>query len=876
MSKIRIYELAKELGVDNKIVINVASDIGVPGKLSHSNSLDADEADQIRRAVIRQAIGTSPESQVVTTRVNKSTGEANTVVESRKGNVIRRRKREGAEEAEAPIAAESAEEASTEEAAEQAEQPSEMVKIFDREVNLDPAKQTVVVENDPFAAPTATTRAQRNKDVEIVEVQAQEEAPAEEEVKKSTAGPRVLGKISLPQKKAAAKATGSLRPSASGQNAVAFRPVEEEESDENKRKGAGARKKTKKREISRLELVDYEGRMGGRKAHKPGKLQKQKETERPADSAAAKVGKKNVKIASEVILVGELAKQMSVKVGEVIAKLMELGVLATINQSIDVDTATIVAEELGYQVERTGFDEKNILKQKDQDDPASLVSRSPVVTVMGHVDHGKTTLLDTIRKTAVAAKEHGGITQHIGAYGVKLDNDRSITFIDTPGHAAFTTMRARGAQVTDVVVLVVAADDGVMPQTIEAVNHAKAAGVPIVVAVNKIDKPNTTTDRLKTQLAELGLNPEEWGGDTLYFPVSALKGTGIKELLEGILLVVEMKDLRANPARRASGTVIEARQDKGRGSVATILVQNGTLHVGDVFVSGAEFGRIRSMTNSSGEKVDQAGPSTPVEITGLSGVPFAGDDFFVVENEADARQVSSERANKKLASEQRLASGPISLEEFARRANNMGALGLNIILKADVHGSLEAGKTAIEQLTTEKVKVRVIHSGVGGITESDVQLAIASKAIIVGFGVRAETRATTEAENANVELRFYRIIYEMIDDIKLAMAGLLAPIKKENHLGRVEVRETFNIPKIGTIAGCYVTQGVVKRSGYVRLLRDKKVVYEGKIAALKRFKDDAREVQSGYECGLSIENYNDIKVGDEFEVYDIEEVAATL
>jgi translation initiation factor IF-2 len=510
------------------------------------------------------------------------------------------------------------------------------------------------------------------------------------------------------------------------------------------------------------------------------------------------------------------------------------------------------------------------------DEEANLVSRPPVVTVMGHVDHGKTSLLDAIRKTTVASREAGGITQHIGAYSVTLEDGRVISFIDTPGHAAFTSMRARGAQVTDIVILVVAADDGVMPQTIEAINHAKAAGVPILVAVNKMDKHDANPDRVKQQLVEHGLQPEDWGGDTMYFPISAIKGTGIEGLLEGVLLVAEMKELRANPNRRAKGTVIEARQDRGRGTVATVLVQNGTLRIGDVFVVGACSGRIRAMLNHLGDRVTEATPSTPVEISGIDGMPTAGDDFFVVETEGAAREIASNRAEKVALAERMHASGPISLEEFARRANNMVAVELNLVIKADVIGSLEAVRVAVEQLSTHKVKVKVIHGGVGGITESDIQLGIASKAIVIGFGVRGEPRALSEAENNRVEVRFYRVIYELIDDVKRAMVGLLAPIREEVALGRVDVRDTFSVPKIGTVAGCFVADGIVKRGCYARVLRDSKVIYQGRLGSLRRFKDDVKQVQSGYECGISVENFNDVKVGDVIEVFEYRETEASL
>jgi translation initiation factor IF-2 len=595
------------------------------------------------------------------------------------------------------------------------------------------------------------------------------------------------------------------------------------------------------------------------------------------DASSQKGGKKVIRIAGDVIMVGDLAHQMSLKAGELISKLIAMGVMATINQAIDVETATIVADEFGFTVEFTGFDELNVLQIEGIDDPEKQQPRPPVVTVMGHVDHGKTSLLDYIRKTSVTAKEHGGITQHIGAYTVETSSHKRVTFLDTPGHAAFTAMRARGAQITDIVILVVAADDGVMPQTIEAINHAKSANVPIIVAVNKMDKPAANPEKVKQQLAEYGLQPEDWGGDTMFVPVSAKAGTGIENLLESVLLLAEVKELKANPECRMKGTVIEVRQEVGRGTVATILVQAGTLKIGDLFVAGAEWGKIRAMNDHTGSRIDVAGPSTPVEITGLSGAPSAGDDFVVVQNENQAKQVATTRTHIRKAKDQLAsASGPVSLEEFARQATEAKVSDLNVIVKADVHGSLEAVKESLNKLGNEEVRVKVVHGAVGGINESDVQLAVASKAIILGFGVRGEPRALAEAESAGIELRFYRIIYELIDDIKAALGGLLKPLIKEKNLGRVEVRQTFSAPKIGTIAGCYVVDGTVKRGGRIRLVRDSRVVHEGRMSSLKRFKDDVKEVQSGYECGLSIDGYNDVKVGDVIEVFEIEEVARTL
>lgn len=909
MSKLRIYELAKELGVENKVIIAKASEIGMSGKLSHSSSLESHEADQIRRSILRETMGvdakaqvasSSRESERLTTRIDKFTGEAQAIVESRKGNVIRRRRQPGSEagsddggavqsvesvhaavlpemEVHEPMLARAEEERVVAEAIVHELPVTEAVML--EPVVAEPEPETLPVEpEEPEATvpeiPPAATNGHSAAPVRSVPAAAVVTPP-----KKAVIGPRVLGKIELPQAKKpvvakpeAAKGEPPRTRSAQDMRAA----LDEEEQESSKKKAA---KKGRKREISRIDLIDYESRDGRRAGPRPKGRSKESasdfDRQSQLEQTRPKASKRVVQV-NEVITVGELARQMSLKSGDVIAKLIELGVMATINQAIDLDTATVVAEEFDFQVESTKFDESSILEDQTPEDMSRRVVRAPVVTVMGHVDHGKTSLLDTIRKAAVAEKEHGGITQHIGAYQVQVPAKGAITFIDTPGHAAFTSMRARGAKITDIVVLVVAADDGVMPQTIEAINHAKAANVPIVVAVNKVDKPEAQPDRIRQQLVEHGLQPEDWGGDTMFFNVSALKKQGIAEMLEGLLLVAEVRELRANPDRRARGTIIEAKQEKGKGTVATVLVQNGTLRVGDVFVAGAEFGRIRSMVNDGGDNLTEAGPSVPVEITGMTGIPDSGDDFFVVETEAKAREVAEQRAHTKQRHEQRIAAGPISLEEFAKRANNLAAEELNVILKTDVHGSLEAVQEALERLSTPKVKVRVLHAAVGGINESDVQLAIASKAIVIGFGVRAEARALQEAESLGVELRFYRIIYELLDDVKKAMAGLLAPIRQEVRTGRVEIRETFNIPKAGTVAGCYVVDGVIKRASFVRLLRDSRVVHEGKLASLKRFKDDVREVQMGYECGLMLEGYNDVKNGDTLEVFDIKEVAASI
>ncbi|NLF25297.1 MAG: translation initiation factor IF-2 [Deltaproteobacteria bacterium] len=867
MAKMRVYELARELGVENKEVVAKARELGFLQKGSHSSSLESEEAELLRRAFIRAAIGTSPDSEVITTCVDERTGEQRTVVESRKGNIVRRRRRVVEEpvevEASAPEQPEEVPPPLSEEPV-QAQEPSEV------EV---PVESAEVVE-EPQQLEEASPPVEEESAGDLPEASV-EEAPREEA--KKTVGPKILGRIQLPQKKAKVERTVRPEPVWDSPGIAAVADDDEEEGG----KHGGKRRKTRKREFSRGDLIDYEGRPT-RRLRTEGRGRGRDGASADRDEGAREVmpqkaSKRVIRMSGDVITVGELSRQMSLKAGEVISKLMSLGVMATINQAIDKDTAAIVADECDFTIEFTGFDEDLILARESSSEAVQLEKRPPVVTVMGHVDHGKTSLLDCIRKTTVAAKEHGGITQHIGAYQVRLDQDRIITFIDTPGHAAFTAMRARGAQVTDVVVLVVAADDGVMPQTVEALNHAKAAGVPIVVAMNKMDKPTANPDRIRQQLAERGVQPEEWGGDTIFLGVSALNGQGVPELLEAILLVAEMKELKADVLGRARGIIVEARQERGRGVVATVLIQQGNLKIGDVFVSGAESGRVRSMLSDLGTRLESAGPSVPVEITGFSGVPFAGDDFAVVASENEAKQVAdNRRAILTLKDQLALAGGPVSLEEFSRRATEQQAAELNLILKADVHGSLEAVRQAVEGLSGEKVKVRVLHGAVGAVNESDVQLAIASRAIVIGFGVRGEPRALNEAESYGIEVRFYRIIYELLDEVKQAMAGLLAPIKKEVSLGHAEVRDTFSVPKVGTVAGCYVLDGTVKRGALLRLVRDSRVVHEGRMLALRRFKDDVKEVQSGYECGISFDGYNDVKLGDLIEAFEIKEIAATI
>lgn len=587
----------------------------------------------------------------------------------------------------------------------------------------------------------------------------------------------------------------------------------------------------------------------------------------------------NVIKIGETIQVKELAEKLDVGPSQVIGKLIPLGVMASLNQDIDFDTASLVAAEFDKQLE---FDEsieeeqeesleEVLAEELDYEDKAEdLKERAPVVTVMGHVDHGKTSLLDSIRETSVIKKEAGGITQHIGAYTVDIQG-KKIVFLDTPGHEAFTSMRARGAQITDVAILVVAADDGVMPQTIEALNHARAANVPIIVAVNKMDKPDANVDRIKQELMQEGLTAEDWGGDTIFVPVSALKGEGIDELLEMILLVSEVQELKANPNRNAVGTVIESNLDKGRGPVATLLVQKGTLSVGDALVAGSSSGKVRAMIDDKGKRIKSAGPSTPVEILGLSETPNSGDTFYMVKNEKQAKQIA-ERSKIRKKSDQVKAFHKVSLDNLFDTIEEGQVKELNLIIKGDVKGAVEAIKQSLEKLSTEEVRVNPIHGGVGAIVESDIMLASASNAIVIGFNVRPTTNAMEVAKRESVDIRTYTVIYNAIEDIKAAIIGMLDPEYKEVVQGRAEVRATFKVPNAGTIAGIYVTQGKIGRNNSVRLLRDDIVIHEGTISSLKRFKDDARELATNYEGGLGIDGYNDLKEGDVIEAFIMEEI----
>lgn len=631
-------------------------------------------------------------------------------------------------------------------------------------------------------------------------------------------------------------------------------------------------------------LIDEDSQVMSKRAEDKASSPAPQQTQRPPSKEAqtpvqaspqAQKSSKDVEVEMP-ITVKQLAVKLSRKPNELITTLMKKGIFAHINQSLEPSVAEALALEFGYKLKRLRSIEEQLLQEhrESEKDKKGLVIRAPVVTFMGHVDHGKTSLLDYIRKTDVAARERGSITQHIGAYEVVLDKGR-VTFLDTPGHEAFTAMRARGANATDVVVLVVAADDGVMPQTVEAINHARAAGVPIVVAINKVDLPSADINRVKKQLMEYGLTAEDWGGKTIVVPVSAKTGKGVNELLEMLLLEAELLELKANPNLRARGVVIEGHLSSGKGPVATVLVKNGTLRVGDVIVSGLYYGKVRAMLDDKGDRVDEAPPSKPVEILGLSGVPQAGDEFFEVKDEKKAKLLcelkQSQQRHLRLASKKR-----ISLEELFSQAIQGKIKELKIVVKTDVQGSVEALEKSLTELSTDDIKVNIIHSAVGNINDSDVILASASNAVIIGFNVKVEDKAQATAEVENVEIKIYHIIYEAIADVKAAMEGMLEPVKREVFIGRAVVRQLFKISKVGTIAGCYVQKGKITRQANVRLLRDGKVVYEGKISSLKRFKDDVREVQEGFECGIGLSEFSDMKVGDVIEGYIVEVTARRL
>ncbi|WP_456386041.1 translation initiation factor IF-2 [Desulfolithobacter sp.] len=906
MSRVRVYELAKEAGFKSKELADKLIALGYPIK-SHSSTVDEATAAEIRRKVFGSGSIEVGEERIT---VRKKPAVVRTKV-----TTVRRRSRaekeETARKAEEELLAAQAtrEEEETAGAEERTAEPEISEEGKTRAVPAEgetveegavpEAEQDIASEpEEPAGAGEVSGEEPREETPETTgkEVAGAARPDVEEslaqpvrkpEVKRAKGLARVVGKVDIKveperprsQRRTSRSQTGAQPAMTDAGPGAAARPAGKGKGkkkavvDSDGVNGFGKpRKKSgrkgRKVDFSRgdeAEFVRY------RKKKKKGGARNDKAPSAPA--AETKAIKKRIKV-FETITVGDLAKRMGVKASAVIAQLMGLGVMATVNQSLDVDTATLVAADFGYEVEQGMTEEIEIMQLQEQEEGGEEKPRSPVVTVMGHVDHGKTSILDAIRKTDVASGEAGGITQHIGAYHVQAPSG-GITFVDTPGHAAFTEMRSRGAQVTDIVVLVVAADDGVMDQTREAIAHAKAAGVPIVVAVNKIDKDNADPERVKRELGEFGLIPEEWGGDTIYCETSAKRNIGIDELLENIQLQAEILELKADPGRKARGTVIEAQLHKGRGPVATVLIQEGTLRVGDYFVAGLYSGKVRSLTNDRGEQVREAGPSMPVEVQGLSGVPSAGDEFVVVKDEKMAKSVSASRQLK--ARETELASASkVSLDNLFEKIAEQEVKELRIILRADVQGTLEAFGQAAEKLSTDEVRVRVLHEGTGSITENDIHLAAASDAIIIGFNVRPTVKVKELAEREQVDVRSYDVIYHALEDIQKAMVGMLEPSYEEQVIGTAEVRETFQVPKVGTIAGCFVIDGKIERNAGVRVLRDGVVIYNGKIASLRRFKDDVKEVQSGYECGIGVENFNDIKVGDHLEAYTTIEVEATL
>ncbi|HTN73432.1 MAG TPA: translation initiation factor IF-2 [Methylomirabilota bacterium] len=895
MGKTRVHLLAKELGMETKDLIAQLDKLGMRGRKAQS-SLEDEEVERLRAALAAQEkpqihVG---EEKVVADRVVKA-GDENlgeieareTVVERRvRANVIRRRtSRVEVPQPERPASeGEVATVPVVEETVTTPDLVEEISPIAAAEIET-PPEELVVVQAEPLEEPVSVEA----KAAEITPEMLPEKILAKPEPAPVTAPPaavpqeaprgaRILGRIDLrrtipaaPVTPPVARRVGPAQPGVPPvQGAQAPQLLKEGETP--KPEGGGEEKpakagRHKKRVVKKQDVLEFRekelrsGRIPKKKRALPGKEQRKTEITVPRAS------KRVVRI-SEVITVGDLSREMGVKAGEVIKKLMGMGMMATINQVLDADTATLIASEFDHQVENVAFDAESALEVEHQveEQETALVPRPPVVTIMGHVDHGKTSLLDAIRSTNVTAQEHGGITQHIGAYHVQVDG-RSVTFLDTPGHEAFTAMRARGAKVTDIVVLVVAADDGVMPQTVEAINHARAAEVPIIVAVNKIDRPEANLERVKRGLSEHGLVSEDWGGDAVFAPVSAKTHEGIPHLLEMLLLQADILELKANPDKLARGTIVEAKLDRGRGPVATVLVQEGTLRGGDAFVCGVFYGKVRAMIDDQGHKVETAPPSFPVEILGLQGVPQAGDSFVSVADEAKARQVAEFRQSKQRETEL-VKTSKVSLEELYDQIKSGDVKELRVVLKADVQGSVEALTEALSRMSTDEVKLRVIHGSVGGITESDILLAAASNAIVIGFNVRPESKGAALAAKEGVDVRLYTIIYEAVADVRAAMEGMLEPVYREQTHGRVEIRQTFNIQGIGTVAGCYVTEGKIQRGSVIRLLRDQVVVHEGKLASLKRFKDDVREVAAGYECGLAVEGFQDIKQGDVIEAYE--------
>ncbi len=953
MAKIRVYELARDLNMTNRELLDKIRDLDIEVN-SHMSSLDDDvvakvkstifgenddqlEEKRVRPTVIRRRKIATPQQPSVQEEEKEEESEAASPVEpatpppveakedapaaaekappkekpvakkrkvASSAKIISKPKPEpkAAPPEEPPVVEETApepveatgEKEKAEKAPEKTEKPP--VAEGEPEASDEPVKADSPAEQPaPETPPTVDEKAASVSEAASKKASAKETppkaaappaGPPARKAPKATAAKPKKGKKDMPAKiiKLPTKPVKSLV-TPSGPEDRKPRPVPENgdtpvSAKEKKKKGwrkksaAGeeGRFTKKKGGFRKKEIVEgaalYSGKARDRKGRKGGK-QKMAAAGQKTQITTAKAIKRRVKV-DETIVLSELAKRMGIKANEMIVKLMGMGVMATVNQTIDYDTAVLVAGEFDYEVEKASFEEEVVLKKTEADDPDKLELRPPVVTIMGHVDHGKTSLLDVIRQTRVTEGEAGGITQHIGAYHVQTEKG-VIAFLDTPGHEAFSAMRSRGAKVTDIVVLVVAADDGVMPQTVEAINHSKASGVPIIVAINKMDKPNADPDRVQRELSEHGLVSEDWGGDAIFVKVSAKQKSGIDELLEMILLQAELLELKANPNKLASGHVVEAKLDSGRGPVATVLVQEGTLRAGDSVVCGMHYGKIRVLQDDLGRTVESAGPSMPVEIVGLSGVPMAGDELVALADEKDARQVSQHRIQKQ-RSKELAKTNRLSLEGLFEKMQKGEVKDLNLIIKADVDGSIEALRDSLVKLSNDEVSINVVHAATGTITESDVFLAANSNAIIIGFNVRPNAKVQELAAEENVDMRFHNVIYNVIKEVKDSIVGMMESIFEERVLGRAEVRQTFHVPKIGTIAGCYVTDGKIRRGQLLRLLRDGIITYEGKNSSLRRFKDDVKEVQSGYECGIGIENFNDIKVGDVIESYFMEEI----
>ena len=897
MSRVRIYELAKEAGLKSKELAKKLIAMGYP-ITSHSSTVDDDMAADIRRKVLGKATADVTEKPI---SVKKKT----TVVRRKRTTVVRRRSK--AQKEEIARLAEEAERAETAVAETVDSEPVESVTDLEETVE-ETATDEVMGAEIPVEETGSTeeiveeaVEREKEKPDSVKEetdkdVPEQNKKPITEAPKRAKGLAKIVGRVEIqvektrPSRPRRPARSSRPRPRA-GTPGGPQAPVDANRGAPGKGKkkgkrivavskdGENAARKRKPGKAARKgrQRMDFRGG-GDVEFMRPRKGRRKKDNRRKSQSiptpvTESKAIKRRIKV-FETISVGDLAKRMGIKANEIIAKLMGLGVMATVNQSLDLDTATLVATDFGYEVEQGMTEELGIAALQEDEKGGEEQPRPPVVTVMGHVDHGKTSILDAIRKTDVAEGEAGGITQHIGAYHVQAPSG-DITFVDTPGHAAFTEMRSRGAKITDIVVLVVAADDGVMDQTKEAIAHSQAAEVPILVAVNKIDKDNADPERVKRELGDFGLIPEEWGGDTIFCETSAKKGIGIEELLENIQLLSEILELKADPARKAHGSIIEAQLHKGRGPVATVLIQEGTLCTGDYFVAGKFSGKVRSLIDDRGNQIEKAGPASPVEVQGLTGVPQAGDEFVVVTDEKMAKSVSGSRQLK--ARESELASASkVSLDNLFEKMAEQEIKELRVILRADVQGTLQAFGQAAEKLSTDVIRVRVLHEGTGAITENDIHLAGASDAVIIGFNVRPSVKVRDLAVREAVDVRSYEVIYHALEDIEKAMVGMLEPDLVERVIGTAEVRETFSVPKIGIIAGCFVIDGKIERNAQVRILRESVVIFTGEIESLRRFKDDVKEVASGYECGIGVLNYNDIKIGDTLEAFVMDEVEATL